>query len=453
MAFTTIEFLIFFAVVLIGHVFLSSAPFTRGKGLQKWWILLSNLVFYGWADIVCLVVLVTLSLFVWGAGRVMSGNAKKKRAALLIALFVLLSLLVVFKYGNALLRALTAEGENPALTILMPLGFSFYAFQNVSYLVDVAWGKYPAEKNFFKYLLYVTYFPHLLQGPLEGYDSMSELFEEHSFSLQEAEKGVTRILFGVFKKFVIAVQLSIVLSPYLTGETPAKGWVVAFVAVGYAVELYADFSGYMDIAIGCSRMLGIPVAENFDAPYFSQSIAEYWRRWHITLGAWFRTYVYYPLMRSKALAALRKKLKKHKYFAKVLPATLALAVVWLLIGLWHGADVAYLVHGAYHGVFVISALWLEPVYQKLERRLPRIYQSLPAKLFRMARTFFLVCVGYLFFAPGNMTVTLSYFQNLFVSGGEEFLLTWSEHAVALLSAGAGTLLLLVTDVCKAKGIR
>ena len=482
MAFTTLPFLVFFAILFFLYYLPTWIPKLKGKGIQKWLILIANLVFYAWASPYFLIFLGASSLLVYGASLILSSidkkaeaacaqaerderkqvkadAQKKKRRILVLALVLVLLLLVVPKYAsfllenvNAILGAFHVETDFK-VSLVLPLGLSFYTFQNVGYLVNVYWGKYPPQKNYFLYLTYVSFFPHVLQGPLDEYEDLfPALCEEHEFCREKAERGLLRVLWGLFKKWVVATQIGILLAPYLSGETEALGLTVVFCAVGYAVQMYADFSGYMDIAIGCSNMLGIPLAENFDAPYFSTGVAEYWRRWHITLGAWFRSYVYYPLMRSKGLSALRKHLKKHKYLASVLPTSLALIVVWLCIGFWHGADWAYVLHGVYHGLFVISASVLEPLYNAYHKKFPKLTASVPYRVFCILRTFVIVCFGYLLFATGDMAVSASLIGNLFSAGGAEQLAAlFADNEYAVFSIALGSVILLIVDIVSELG--
>ncbi len=256
--------------------------------------------------------------------------------------------------------------------LLVPLGISFYTFQTMGYLADVYWEKVKPEKNFGKMLLFVSFFPQMTQGPISNYSQLSgALFAEHAFSYQDYSYGCQRMIWGFFKKLVVAD----LLSPYVTeifasyGKYP--GITVLVGAFLYSAQIYADFSGYMDIMCGFTETLGIRLAENFERPYFSKSIAEYWRRWHITLGAWFKTYIYYPIAVSGWNRNLAKRVQK-KFGAaagKSMPATVALVAVWLVTGLWHGASWGYIAWGGVNGLFIIFSLWMEPVYGKGKQKL------------------------------------------------------------------------------------
>ncbi len=482
MAFTTIDFLIFFCIVFLVYYALAYFPFTRGKGLQKWWLLIANLVFYAWASPLNLVFLCGSSLAVYLASLAIekrerqlqadiaqADKAKKKelcaqalrskRVYLTLAIVFAVGLLALLKYTNFVLSNVNAVaawlGGELSLSVswILPLGLSFYTFQNVGYLANVYWGKYPPQRNFFLYLLYISYFPHVLQGPLEEYEEMApQIYAERTFDAPRAEKGLVRFLFGLFKKWVIASQLSVLLTPYISGESEAYGVIVVLIGIGYAIQLYADFSGYMDMAIGCSEMLGIRMAENFDTPYFSSSIAQYWRRWHISLGAWFRNYVFYPVLRSKGLTKLRKSLKKNKHLSSALPTAISLMVTWLLIGLWHGADWSYILHGAFYGIIITASTVLEPVYAAFEKKCGAVAKSKPFALFRVLRTFAIVCFGYLIFAPGDLSITAEWLSHLFTGAdlAKEALSTmWAEHDYGIVCALFGTLVLFAVDLYRA----
>ena len=225
-----------------------------------------------------------------------------------------------------------------------------------------------------------------------------------------------------------------------------------FILALYAIQLYADFSGYMDIALGCAQTLGISLDENFDTPYFSKSIAEFWRRWHITLGAWFKNYVFYPLLRSNSLSALRKKFRKtHPYLSNTLPNAFALVVVWFLIGLWHGADWSYVLYGFFHGSFIILAVFLSPLYAWFGKRFPNLERNAIYNFFRVARTFVIVLFGYAFFRPANLSVTFNIFNQMASGlGFSELLHFCLDNLKQLIAVFIGTAALFLVDVYHSK---
>ncbi len=237
---------------------------------------------------------------------------------------------------NVLMLLLVKLDGVTGFGILAPLGISYFTLQLISYNVDVYKGKYPAEKNLYRFALFVTYMPHLLMGPIERYDTMAPaLFENRKMSWEGFFRGGVRILWGLFKKLVIASRIAVITGA-ISGDTAAYSGAYALCAVLlYSVQLYSDFSGGIDMVLGISQMLGIRLSENFQTPYFSESFQEFWRRWHMTLGAWLREYVYIPLGGNR-----KGKVRK----------VLNLVITFLVSGLWHG--VQYLLWGLFNGIFV-----------------------------------------------------------------------------------------------------
>ena len=327
-------------------------------------------------------------------------NQKRKKRLMLCALLANLLVLGVFKYAdflldqlNALLGIFGAGLIRDRLNLIAPLGISFYTFQMIGYLLDVYWGNAEAEKNWAKTLLFCSFFPQMTQGPISEFGQLSEqLFAEHAFSYRSYSWGMQRLVWGFFKKMVIADALAPLVKdvfanyPHYTGLTTLIG---AFL---YSVQIYADFSGYMDIMCGLCEVMGIRLTDNFDRPYFSKSVAEYWRRWHMSLGSWFKRFIYYPIGISKWSRSLGKACREKlgRKFGDMLPASIALVVVWLATGLWHGASWAYIVWGLVNGLFIILGLWLDPVYAACRRALRIDESSRLWQAFQTLRTFVLV---------------------------------------------------------------
>lgn len=329
-------------------------------------------------------------------------SSKKQRAVLILTLIFNFGLLCVFKYChfaidsfNSLMTVLSLETVEDKINWIMPLGISFYTFQSVGYLVDVYWETSKAQKNYAKMLLFVSFFPQITQGPIGDYEHLNgELFKEHSLTYDNFSRGFQRMIWGFAKKILIANQISPIVNEVFARYNELSGVTCLFGAFGYSIQIYADFSGYMDIMCGICEMFGITLEENFERPYFSKSIAEYWRRWHITLGTWFKKYIYYPIGVSKWNRNLGKKLSKKfgAHIGKTLPASIALVVVWLTTGLWHGASWAYVAWGGVNGLFIIASLWLEPVYDKTKAKLKINESSFLWRAFQTIRTFLLVTV-------------------------------------------------------------
>lgn len=332
--------------------------------------------------------------------RIKAENKKRRKALLICTLLLNFGIMCVCKYAhfavdsvNSLLSFAGGSTINNEFSIIVPLGLSFYTFQSMGYLINVYWENYKAEKNFFKVLLFVSFFPQMTQGPISEYEQLSkELFSEHTFTYKNYSWGMQRLIWGFVKKMVIADVLSPWVQDLFQNYNSYTNVSVFIGMFMYSVQIYADFSGYMDIMCGYCETLGITLTENFERPYFSKSIAEYWRRWHISLGAWFKNYIYYPIGISRWNRNLGKKLndKFGKAVGKNLPATLALIVVWLTTGLWHGASWAYIAWGGVNGLFIIVSMWLEPVYAKVKSTLHIKENSWLWKAFTTLRTFILV---------------------------------------------------------------
>ena len=316
----------------------------------------------------------------------------RQRRILAGVLAINLGILGVFKYAGFFASQLDAvfggARADVFSTWIAPIGISFYTFQSIGYLISVYQENCDVQRSFPKYLLFVCFFPQILQGPISNYKQLSgELYGEHPCDFDNLRHGAARMLWGYFKKLVVADTIApYILSLFLDYETYAG--LAAFVGIVlYSIQLYADFSGYMDIVCGLSRMLGIELRENFDRPFFSGSVAEYWRRWHISLGDWFKNYLYYPIATSGWAQKLGKKVQKRfAHFGKTLPATLALVLVWLATGLWHGANWGYVVWGGLNGMFLIVSLWCEPLFRRWTGKLGLSEEKRGWRIFRILRT-------------------------------------------------------------------
>ena len=325
---------------------------------------------------------------------------QKRRAVMIGALLLNFGLLCAFKYIhfaidqlNTVIGWFHGTPVNDTIAWIVPLGISFYTFQSTGYLVDVYWEKVDAQRSYPKLLLFISFFPQITQGPISQYSQLADqLYREHEFDFHNYSWGFQRMLGGFFKKMVVANMLAPYVTNLFANYTSYSGPAAFIGVLMYAVQIYADFSGYMDIVCGLCEMLDIRLTENFDRPYFSRSIAEYWRRWHISLGAWFKTYLYYPIAVAKWNNQLGKWMQKRlgKHVGQTIPASIALVAVWITTGLWHGASWSYLAWGAVNGLFIIFSLWMEPVYAACKRRLHiddenRLWQG-----FQILRTFLLV---------------------------------------------------------------
>ncbi len=350
-------------------------------------------------------------------------NRRKKRC-MLICLFVNVGILAVVKYTNFALENVNALLEwsgnsarfDAERDIILPMGISFYTFQAVGYLLDVYWNKCVPQKNFFKFTLFVSFFPQLIQGPISRYGDLSEtLYQEHRFDWKQVRFGLERMLWGYFKKMVIADRISVAVIAMMEDWKYYDGAYVVLIMIFYAIQLYADFTGGIDITIGIAQVFGVRVQENFIRPYFSKNIAEYWRRWHISMGTWFRDYVFYPF----SISRVNKKLTgfcKKKFgmaAARRVAVYISTIVVWVATGIWHGADWYFVAWGLANGVIILVSEELAPLYKKFHEKFPRLAGNVWYRGFQVLRTFALMSCLRLFDNYQSVKVTLRQFIHMF----------------------------------------
>ena len=325
---------------------------------------------------------------------------KKRRTVMWGVLLVNFGVLAVLKYLEPFLQGVGVIGEDHPLGLVLPLGISFYTFQSIGYLLDIYYDKYDAEANFAKYMLFVSYFPQLIQGPINRFETLGpQLVTKHKWDDKSAVKALYRMFYGFFKKYAIANIFAVVIAN--TFDTPARdfaGITVIFSILLYSAQQYADFSGGIDIVLGISELFGIYMDENFRQPYFSVSLADFWRRWHITLGKWMRDYVFYPF----ALTAPMKKFGKWankkcgKHLGRVLPPAIGNLLVFFIVGIWHGAEAHYIVWGLYNGAVIALSDILQPVYDKMVLIFHVNRKAKWYHVFQMVRTFVVVNIGWYF---------------------------------------------------------
>lgn len=454
-------------------------------------LLLSSLIFYlcaGWKSIIY--ILITAAGIYFAALRISALSAENKayvhehkqelsreeksllkrhckkhqQRILTLTLVLNFGILCVFKYLhfaidqiNALLSAFgTGHTLYNGFSLLMPLGISFYTFQSTGYLVDVYWEKCEAQHNFGRMLLFVSFFPQIIQGPISSYSQLSQdLFGEHDFSYDRLFAGLQRMLWGFFKKLVLADMLSPYVHSVFADYGSYAGLAVLIGAFFYSIQIYADFSGYMDIVCGLCHILGIRLTENFDRPYFSKSVAEYWRRWHISLGDWFKTYLYYPIAVSPWAQKLGKRCQRRfPMWGKTVPATLALILVWFTTGLWHGASWAYIAWGGVNGFFIIIALWLKPVTDKIGAQLGLDDGKRWWLYFKIFCTFILITIIKVLPEVGTLSQGIGLWKQVLCS--HTIPATWDEwfpygaDIWHILVIAFGTGLMLAADIIKCK---
>lgn len=481
MSLVSFKFLLFCTLLLISY-------FALPKKIQWIVLLVFSLVFYALAGIENTIFIVITSLSTWlGAlwiekvskktkayikenkedlsleeKNLIKTKSKKKRKRILAGILILnFGLLCVFKYANfaieqinAIIKIFESTTKINALSLIIPLGISFYTFQTMGYLIDVYWEKNEACKNPFKMLLFTSFFPQITQGPISNYQQLStQLFESHKFDYHNWVYGCQRMIWGFFKKVAVADLLSPYVSSVFMNYNEYTGITVLIGAFFYSIQIYADFSGYMDIVCGLCQTMGINLTENFERPYFSKSIAEYWRRWHISLGNWFKSYIYYPIAVSKWNTTLGRKTSEKfgKHVGKNLPASIALVAVWLTTGLWHGANWGYIVWGGLNGLFIIVSMWLEPVYEFVKTKLK--LKGPIWRLFQVTRTFILVTFIKVLPEVGGLKAGLGLWKRIFtehsIPTSFETLLPFASK-VPLLIITFGTILMIIVSLIQRK---
>lgn len=347
---------------------------------------------------------------------------RKKKWVAFFYVLLNLGILLLLKYFNFFSSVFTkwtgitaANGEPFLLKIAVPLGLSYYTLQALSYVIDVFRGKYKAEKNVLKLSLFVTFFPQLHEGPFGRYDAlMPQLCKNERVTAENLLEGGRIILWGLFKIFMIANRAAMLSDAVFGGYEKYGGFTILLGAVAFTLQLYAEFSGYIDVARGVSKMFGIELAENFDMPFISQNVAEFWRRWHISLGAFFRDYVFYPVSTAKWMRKLSKKLPSK--ISDFVTVTLSLLTVWFLTGLWHGASEKYILYGLYYFVLIVLFNLLSPFVEKaLEKK--NIKSENPVlKTLRIVKTLLFVLVGMMLFRAESVSVFFHMMGAIFTSG-------------------------------------
>lgn len=397
MLFTSYEFLGFIIVLFLLYYLVP-------KGLQWMLLLAAGYVFYAAADPRYLLYILATTVTIYLVARVIERNQERQTLYLrehksemsreekksykesrhkvrfrwlLLGLLFNLGILATVKYANffisnvnGIMGAFGGTSRLSFVTLALPMGISFYTFQALGYLIDVYRGTVPAEKNFFKLALFVSFFPQLIQGPISRFDDLSKtLYEKHGFEWRTVSFGLQRMLWGYFKKMVIADRILTGLSCIIDAPEQYHG---AYAFVGmlfYTIELYADFTGGIDITIGIAQVLGIRLQENFERPYFSKSLKEYWRRWHITMGTWFKDYIFYPISVCRPMQKFSRFSRAHmgKEIGKRLPVYLSSFVVWFATGFWHGASWNFVVWGLLNWLVLMVSEEFELLYERFHK--------------------------------------------------------------------------------------
>ncbi len=391
MIFNSVEFVLFFGVVTVLYFALPHR--------FRWLLLLVASCYFYMAFVPIYILILGFTIVIdFTAGLLIEKHTGTRRKWFLIgSILANVGVLAIFKYYNFLNENLTAalglwhrSNPVPFLSILLPIGLSFHTFQAMSYTIEVYRGKQKAERHFGIYALYVMFYPQLVAGPIERPQNVLHQFRErHRLNHTDLTAGLERMLWGFFKKLVVADRLSIYVDAAYNNPQQHSGLTLLVATVFFAVQIYCDFSGYSDIALGSARVMGFHLMENFRRPYFSRSVSEFWSRWHISLSTWFRDYVYIPLGGNRVSVP--------RWYIN-------LFVVFVLSGLWHGANWTYLIWGALNGVYLVGALIVERVSGRLRGngwsvRLPAFLQHPMAVL----TTFALICFAWIFFRANHVS--------------------------------------------------
>ena len=409
MTFNSWEFLIFYPIVALLY-------FVLPKKLKWPMLLVASYYFYAFYQAELLFLIIGTTLISWVSSMVIERTEKRalKRLMLTITLVVCFGVLFLYKYFNFLAGSVVSiielfGGQTPpvVLNLVLPVGISFYTFQTLSYVIDVYRGDVKTEPNFFFYALFVSFFPQLVAGPIERPGNLiPQLKEAHKWSLENAVKGAKHMLVGFFKKIVVADLISVYVNAVYNDVESATGLGVIIATALFAVQIYCDFSGYTDIAIGCARIMGIRLMKNFDHPYTATTIKEFWGRWHISLSTWFKDYLYFPLGGSRC------KRPRH---------LLNLMIVFAVSGLWHGAAWTFVIWGVLHGLYQIIGTVTVKKRNSLVERLG-FTTSHPAVIWvRRVITFVLVDFAWLFFRANSISDAGALIGKIFTG-------TWSLNA-------------------------
>ncbi len=401
MIFNSIEFAIFLVLVFLLYWYV----FNKNKIIRNIFIIIVSYIFYGWWSYKFLILIAITSFLSWISGLLIVKYKNRGGKYFCVFNIILnLGILCVFKYYNFfakefVARFLTGDSEPILVSLILPVGISFYTFQALSYTIDVYRQKLQPTKDITSFFAYIAFFPQLVAGPIERASNLlPQFYTLKKFNYEAAVDGTRRILWGLFKKILVADSCGLIVDRIFENYQSESGSTLLVGAILFAFQIYGDFSGYSDIAIGTSRLFGFNLLQNFKTPYFSRNVGEFWRRWHISLNTWFVDYVYIPLGGSRT--------KKHKVIRNTF-------TIFLLSGLWHGANWTFIVWGGYHA-FLFVPLILTKHNRKYTdtiasgRLLPSFKETRA-----MALTFFFVVIGWIIFRADTFTDAWHYLIRIF----------------------------------------
>ena len=396
MLFTSISFLYYFLPALIIIYFITP------KKYKNIILLIASLLFYFYGEPKYVFLMIAEIIIAYIGAILIDKYKNQSKNILITTLFIHVFLLIIFKYTDFIIQTINdiSNANIKLLNIALPIGISFYTFQIISYIIDVYNGKVNVQKNIIKLATYVSLFPQLVAGPIVRYQTVEKELDDRVHGFNNFAYGIRRFTIGLAKKVLIANALGELCSKaFLADEkTIVFFWIFG---ISYMLQLYFDFSAYSDMAIGLGRIFGFHFPENFNYPYISKSITEFWRRWHISLSTWFKDYVYIPLGGNRE--------GKYKQIRNIL-------IVWLLTGIWHGANWTFLIWGLLFGIIlIIEKIWLNKFMEKLPSFIRRIY------------VLFIVMILFIIFNSDNMSVALTNIKGLFGMNGEAFVNDYTLH--------------------------
>lgn len=395
MVFSSIPFLFFFLPLFLLIYFI--VP----KRFKNFILLIFSLIFYAWGEPIYIILMVFSSLVDYTNGLLINkfkDNKVKSKIFMILSIVINISLLSVFKYSGFLVSTINdifhLSLSSPNLPL--PIGISFYTFQTMSYSIDVYRGNIKYEKNFINFFVYVSMFPQLIAGPIVRYEDISSMIEKRTVTLNSYSDGFVRFLKGLFKKVLLANNMGLLWNNIISNDFSTISVLTSWLGIiAFAFQIYFDFSGYSDMAIGIGKMLGFDYPENFNYPYISKSITEFWRRWHMSLSTWFRDYVYIPLGGNRV--------SKIKHLRNIL-------IVWMLTGLWHGASVNFVLWGLYFALLLILEKF---VYGEFLEKAPSILKHI--------YFIFTILIGWVVFAFTDISLIKDYILTMFGINSESFI--------------------------------
>lgn len=391
MLFSSLTFLFGFLPILLILYFI-----IKNRKYKNVVLLIFSLLFYAWGEpkYILLMLLTILIVYIFGILIDKFDREKKltlKKLSLILCIILVLGSLIYFKYSNFLIENINSifNTKINLINVIMPIGISFYTFQILSYIIDLYNKKIKLQKNYFSLALYVSLFPQLIAGPIVRYETVEEEIDNRKETKEDVISGTKRFIIGLSKKVIIANQMALLADLIFNKHNGAYGTTIIWLGtLAYTLQIYFDFSGYSDMAIGLGRIFGFHFLENFDYPYISKSVTEFWRRWHISLSTWFRDYVYIPLGGNRV--------NKFKWIRNII-------LVWLLTGLWHGAAWNFIIWGIYYGLLL---LFEKLFFDRILKKLPTIINWL--------YTFIIVMIGWMIFRSNSLNELLLFIKTMFV---------------------------------------